>query len=96
MPEYISVKALLDKALGTEAYFHIKSIVSGLTSPKAILELPEMPESCLNCPCIAIDAWGKPKCRIIHSNNGLADAFSSGRRPDCPLKLVEKGDSRAL
>ncbi len=35
MPEYISVKALLDKALGTEAYFHIKSIVSGLTSVDA-------------------------------------------------------------
>ncbi|MGE5631414.1 MAG: hypothetical protein ACM3TR_09995 [Caulobacteraceae bacterium] len=62
--------------------------------PKAILGL-EMPESCLNCPCIAIDAWGKPKCRIIHSNNGLADAFSSGRRTDCPLKMVEgKEDER--
>ena len=61
---------------------------------KAILEL-EMPESCAECPCKGIDVWGMVRCRLIHIKNdkysGLAEGYFYKRRPDCPLKPVEKG-----
>ena len=61
---------------------------------KAILEL-EMPESCAECPCKGIDVWGMVRCRLIYIKNnkysGLAEGYFYERRPDCPLKPVEKG-----
>jgi hypothetical protein len=62
--------------------------------PKAILEL-EMPESCAECPCKGTDVWGMVRCRLIHMKSdkysGMAEGYAYKRRPDCPLKLVEKG-----
>jgi hypothetical protein len=54
---------------------------------KAILEL-EMPESCWKCKyCTIFDV-----CSIL-SKRGKSDTYAivpdKGRRPDCPLKLVE-------
>jgi len=61
--------------------------------PKAILELPEMPRNCKNCPLkYYLDysernyPWEDYVCTII--GKGITD---KGRRPDCPLKPVEKG-----
>jgi hypothetical protein len=56
--------------------------------PKAILELPEMPESCWKCKyCTIFDV-----CSIL-SKRGKSDTYAivpgEGRHKDCPLKLVE-------
>jgi hypothetical protein len=63
------------------------------TMPKAILEL-EMPENCAECPCKSTDVWGI-RCRLIHIKSdkysGMAEGYVYKRRPDCPLKPVEKG-----
>ena len=62
--------------------------------PKAILEL-EMPESCAECPCKGTDVLGMVRCRLIHIKSdkysGMAEGYVYKRRPDCPLKPVEKG-----
>ena len=57
---------------------------------KAILELPKMPRNCKNCPLkYYLDysernyPWEDYACI---TGKGIAD---KGRRPDCPLKLVE-------
>ena len=59
---------------------------------KAILEL-EMPESCAECLCKSTDVWGI-RCRLIHIKSdkysGMAEGYVYKRRPDCPLKQVEK------
>lgn len=62
---------------------------------KAILEL-EMPRNCKNCPLkYYLDysernyPWEDYACII--TGKGIAD---KGRRPDCPLKLVEGKDNR--
>jgi len=52
--------------------------------PKAILEL-EMPENCSKCPCLTLKMNFTPKCGVL----GEEVSFKFGRRPDCPLKLVE-------
>ena len=49
---------------------------------KAILELPEMPESCETCP-IKRYSWVEYICGIIGE-----EIANKGRRSDCPLKLV--------
>jgi hypothetical protein len=66
--------------------------------PKAILEL-EMPESCETCPIkrylhydwveyICGYGWVEYICGITGE-----EIANKGRRPDCPLKLVDgKGD----
>ena len=63
------------------------------TIAKAILEL-EMPESCAECLCKSTDVWGI-RCRLIHIKSekysGMAEGYVYKRRPDCPLKPVEKG-----
>ena len=54
--------------------------------PKAILEL-EMPESCKQCKLGHYDElYGLTHCDILRECMPYA-----GRRPDCPLKPVEKG-----
>ena len=59
--------------------------------PKAILEL-EMPESCSQCPCAQYyDTYGE--CGAIEydiDSDFRAVLPSEGRRPDCPLKLVDE------
>ena len=61
------------------------------TMPKAILELPEMPESCSECPCAQYyDVYGE--CGAIKYNidgDFRPSVPNEGRRPDCPLRLVE-------
>jgi len=61
---------------------------------KAILELPEMPESCAECPCKGTDVWGMVRCRLIHMKSdkygGMAEGYAYKRRPDCPLKLEKQ------
>ena len=63
------------------------------TMPKVTLEL-DMPESCAECLCKSTDVWGI-RCRLIHIKSdkysGMAEGYVYKRRPDCPLKLVEKG-----
>ena len=63
---------------------------------KAILELPEMPRNCKNCPLkYYLDysernyPWEDYVCTI--TGKGIAD---KGRRSDCPLKLVEGKDDQ--
>ena len=53
------------------------------TMPKAILEL-EMPESCWKCPC----SW-RIRDNVIACEVTKHYCPEEGRRPDCPLKLVE-------
>ena len=52
--------------------------------PKAILELPEMPESCIKCPC----SW-RMKDNIIICEAIKRFCPENGRHKYCPLKLVE-------
>lgn len=54
---------------------------------KAILEL-EMPESCKVCPCCQITA-NYSICYVY-----MDWCPEEGRRPDCPLKLVEGKDEQ--
>ena len=54
--------------------------------PKAILELPKMPENCSKCPCLTLKMNFTPKCGVLGEEVLL---FKFGRQPDCPLKLVE-------
>jgi len=57
------------------------------TMPKAILEL-EMPQSCKQCKLGHYDElYGIMHCDILRECMPY-----EGRHPDCPLKLVEKGD----
>jgi len=61
------------------------------TMPKAILELPKMPRSCKKCPLKYYLDYSERNypwedCACIITGKGIADI---GRRPDCPLKLVE-------
>ena len=54
--------------------------------PKAILEL-EMPESCWQCE---LYSTAHNCCNVIVIVGHYAICPSKGRRPDCPLKLVEE------
>ena len=55
--------------------------------PKAILELPEMPENCWGCPLQAISTEKKIRyCTVIRYTT---DYYGTKRREDCPLKPVE-------
>ena len=63
------------------------------TMPKAILEL-EMPESCRKCKLNKWDVWEYH--RYVSTNVLVCAALGEecsdeGRRPDCPLKPVERG-----
>ena len=59
------------------------------TMPKAILELPKIPESCWQCPLQAISTEKKIRyCTVIRCTT---DYYGTKRRADCPLKPVEKG-----
>ncbi len=59
--------------------------------PKAILELPKMPESCRSgCPfykvcdiCDILSAWNNYMPVLVPSE---------GKHPDCPLKEVEEDE----
>ena len=56
--------------------------------PKAILELPEMPESCIKCPIRFLPVrYGCYICSI--TGGDCPNPPYKGRRDDCPLKLVE-------
>lgn len=54
--------------------------------PKAILELPEMPIRCASCPFIKYVSYGWVKYLCNITSEEIAN---EGRRPDCPLKLVD-------
>ena len=55
--------------------------------PKAILELPEMPESCWECPLQAISTEKKIRyCTVIRYTT---DYYETKRRENCLLKPVE-------
>jgi len=56
------------------------------TMPKAILEI-EMPESCWQCE---LYSTAHNCCNVIVILGHYAICPSKGRRPDCPLKLVEE------
>jgi hypothetical protein len=57
--------------------------------PKAILELPKMPESCWQCPLQEISTEKKIRyCTVIRYTT---DYYGTKRREDCPLKPVESG-----
>jgi len=59
--------------------------------PKAILEL-EMPESCSKCPCSSYGYEASDfSCDALLMLKKQKDIRcpEEGRRPDCPLKLVE-------
>ena len=58
--------------------------------PKAILEL-EMPESCWQCE---LYSTAHNCCNVIVIVGHYAICPSKGRRPDCPLKLVEGKDEQ--
>lgn len=54
--------------------------------PKAVLELPEMPESCWQCE---LYSTGHNCCTVIVIVGHYAICPDEGRQADCPLKLVE-------
>ena len=54
---------------------------------KAILELPEMPENCWNCPLQAIST--EKKIRYCTVMRYVTEYYGTKRRENCPLKLVE-------
>jgi uncharacterized CHY-type Zn-finger protein len=55
--------------------------------PKVILELPEMPENCWECPLQAISTEKKIRyCTVIRYST---DYYGTKRRDDCPLKKEE-------
>jgi len=57
--------------------------------PKAILEL-EMPENCKKCALSTITCDCVPlSYRYLREQGRYAKIPNKGRRPDCPLKLVE-------
>jgi len=64
--------------------------------PKVILELPEMPESCRECKLSKWETWETWEYNIDTWTNVLVcsalgeECSDEGRRPDCPLKLVER------
>ena len=60
---------------------------------KAILELDKMPEGCIDCELRAdyqpyAGAWIERWCPICERK----DTPKSGRRNDCPLKLVGESE----
>jgi hypothetical protein len=55
---------------------------------KAVLELPEMPESCWDCPLVQGRELS-PTTWCGYSGKDCPAPAYQGRRPDCPLKLVE-------
>ena len=55
---------------------------------KAILELPEMPESCWKCPLQAIST--EKKIRYCTVMRYVTEYYGTKRRENCPLKLVEE------
>ena len=55
--------------------------------PKAILELPEMPESCWQCPCIQDRTETYRWCGAVGGD--CPNPPYERRKDDCPLKLVE-------
>jgi len=60
--------------------------------PKAILELPEMPESCRSCKLSKWETWEYvifPWTNVLVCSALGEECSVEGRRPDCPLKLVE-------
>jgi len=65
--------------------------------PKTILELPKMPESCRKCKLSKWETW---EYDIDTWTNVLVctalgeECSDEGRRPDCPLKLVEGKDEQ--
>jgi len=56
--------------------------------PKAILELPKMPESCWQCPCIQDRTETYRWCGAIGGD--CPNPPYKKRRDDCPLKPVER------
>jgi hypothetical protein len=60
--------------------------------PKAILEL-EMPESCFDCDFSMASHYKKTLCCMIlcrqYESKNAVECADKGRRPDCPLKLVD-------
>ena len=54
---------------------------------KAILELPEMPKNCWDCPLQAIST-GK-KIRYCAVTRYVTEYYGNKRRENCPLKPVE-------
>jgi len=61
---------------------------------KAILEL-EMPESCWDCPLVQGRELS-PTTWCGYSGKDCPAPAYQGRRPDCPLKLVEDKEVEAL
>ena len=62
---------------------------------KAVLELEKMPESCRGgCPFYKVCDI----CDILSSWNHHMPVYtpSEGRRPDCPLKLVEDKEVESI
>jgi len=55
---------------------------------KAILELPKMPNSCMECPLYKITGI----CDILSAWNNFMPVYvpNEGRHPDCPLKEVKE------
>ena len=56
--------------------------------PKAILELPKMPESCWQCPCIQDRSETYRWCGAVGGD--CPNPPNEKRRDDCPLKLVDE------
>ncbi len=57
--------------------------------PKAILELPKMPEGCWQCPFIQDRSETYRWCGAVGGD--CPNPPYEKRRDDCPLKPVEKG-----
>ena len=60
--------------------------------PKVILELDKRPGSCAECPCGAKNKFGNLICQaiVIEKFDSHPFGYRSVRRPDCPLKPIEK------
>ena len=56
--------------------------------PKAILELPKMPESCWKCLLQAISA--EKQIRYCTVTRCAIDYYETKRRENCPLKLEKQ------
>ena len=74
-----------DATTGIYRSFMKRSVI---TMAKAILELPEMPESCWQCPCIQDRTETYRWCGVVGGD--CPNPPYEKRRDDCPLKPVEK------
>lgn len=83
---YYSSKDILDKAIGTDAYFHIKSI---LTSTKAADVVKARHGRWVKRGC----EWQCTNCKVLMSIDGTPKENLLNYCPNCGVKMDGDGDA---